>query len=852
MARLARLLRSPIASRRWFVAAGLLIGAMMALCVIMTPATAEQQAWIAMGGFLLFLIVNRLPGRAVTIFLVMLSSIISLRYIYWRVTETLDYTSFFETFLGTGLLLAEFYAVIVLVLSYYQGLWPLERKPVPLPENPEDWPEIDVFIPTYNEPLSVVKPTVFGALAMDWPRHKMNVYILDDGRRPEFREFAEQVGCGYIIRPDNKGAKAGNINYALTQTKAPYITIFDCDHVATRGFLQLTIGWMLRDAGIGMLQTPHHFYSPDPFERNLASGQRVPNEGLLFYGLVQQGNDLWNATFFCGSCAVIRRTALEEVGGVPTQTVTEDCHCSLKMQRLGWRTAYLRIPLAAGLATDRLISHIGQRMRWARGMVQILRVDSPLAGSGLTLSQRICYLNAQLHYLFPLPRFVFLTSPLAFLLLGQSIIAASPLAIVAYAGPHIMHSVATNSRIQGRVRHSFWSEIYETVLALWLLPVVVTTLLDPGKGKFNVTDKGGTLSEGYFDMRAVGPNFVLALFLLGGLSMGIFGMIINGWETLDFQAYALNSIWVVLSFIVVLAGLAVGRERRQVRERARIGAIVPAIVTMPDGTTVEGQSLDLSLGGAAIAMKRPENLPDEDLIVTIQLEVGPDFVSIPAEVMRWQNDRLQIRFLPQDLRDEGNITRAVLGRADAWVEWDANRPDDPIRSLGEVALSIGGLFRGDSQFSFRHRRERRRRKAEALKAATAQAAAQKPAGPPPARNGAKRTAAGLILALGIGLAGQAQAQNSATRPRRPRRRCAARVPRTSPPRRCRRSAAACPPRPIRAACRPCPHCPPRPYPRRAWARRRARCPARTWARILANSPASLSPPSRARAARWAA
>ena len=124
--------------------------------------------------------------------------------------------------------------------------------------------------------------------------------------------------------------------------------------------------------------------------------------------------------------------------------MTEDAHTALRLHRKGWQSAYLRLPLAAGLATERLILHIGQRVRWARGMLQILRTDSPLFGPGLSLGQRICYLNAMLHFMFAIPRVVFLTSPLAFLLLGQNIIAASPLAIIAYPLPHIFHSVATN------------------------------------------------------------------------------------------------------------------------------------------------------------------------------------------------------------------------------------------------------------------------------------------------------------------------------------------------------------------------------------------------------------------------
>ena len=120
-------------------------------------------------------------------------------------------------------------------------------------------------------------------------------------------EFAFEAGIGYKTRADNKHAKAGNINTALKTLNSPLVAIFDCDHVPTRSFLQMTVGWFLRDRKLAMLQTPHHFYSPDPFERNLQQFRVIPNEGELFYGIVQDGNDFWNASFFCGSCAVLRR-----------------------------------------------------------------------------------------------------------------------------------------------------------------------------------------------------------------------------------------------------------------------------------------------------------------------------------------------------------------------------------------------------------------------------------------------------------------------------------------------------------------------------------------------------------------
>jgi len=237
-----------------------------------------------------------------------------------------------------------------------------------------------------------------------------------------------------------------------------------------------------------MLQTPHHFYSPDPFERNLGQFRIIPNEGELFYGIVQDGNDFWNATFFCGSCAVLRRTALDEIGGIAVETVTEDAHTSLRMQMNGWGTAYINIPQAAGLATERLSAHVGQRIRWARGMIQILRTDNPLFAPGLKWPQRLCYFNAMSHFLYAC------ASDLSFCAIDLS--ASEPhqrsrllAAILAYALPHLTLSNLTNSRIQGEHRHSFWNEIYETVLSPYILLPTMMALVNPKLGKFNVTAK---------------------------------------------------------------------------------------------------------------------------------------------------------------------------------------------------------------------------------------------------------------------------------------------------------------------------------------------------------------------------
>ena len=683
--------RSGLGTRLCDLVCGI-VGAALLVTAATIPASPQQQAVLAVATFVVFLVCNRFKSRAMSVFLVVLSLATSLRYIVWRVSETLDFASFAELAFGTGLALAEVYAVAVLVFGYIQTLWPLERKPLPLPDDVSQWPTVDVYIPTYNESMSIVRATVLGAIAIDWPPGKMRVWLLDDGRREEFREFAAACGIGYLTRTDNAHAKAGNLKNAIKQTEAEFIAVFDSDHIPTRAFLQMTMGWLVAEPKIALMQTPHHFYSPDPFQRNLTTGTRVPSEGNMFYGLVQDANDYWNATFFCGSCAVLRRAALEDIGGFAIETVTEDAHTMLKLHRAGWESAYLRMPLAAGLATERLILHIGQRIRWARGMIQIMRIDNPLFGPGLSFGQRICYLQAMMHFLFGLPRVVFLTSPLAYLLFDINVIAASPLAIVAYAMPHIFHAVATNSRLQRNNRHSFWSEIYETVLALFLVRVTIVTLFAPRRGKFNVTNKGDVLENGYFDLSAVYPNLILAFILVAAVLRGLVSMIFFQTEQLVFQALLLNTIWAGISLIVVTAALAVGRETRQIRSRARIRAALPLAIYLPDGRAIPGVTQDLSQGGTSILAERPLGVTDGSL-TQFEFIIGGEPVVIPARIVRWQQGNLQASFQPQNLGDEAAIVQVVFGRADAWVDWAAYPVDRPLLSLWRVLVSIRGLFR---------------------------------------------------------------------------------------------------------------------------------------------------------------
>ena len=458
----------------------------------------------------------------------------------------------------------------------------------------------------------------------------------------------------------------------------------------TRSFLQVTLGWFHKDPKLGMLQTPHFFYSPDPFERNLHQFKAIPNEGELFYGIIQDCSDLWNATFFCGSCAVLRRTALDEIGGIATETVTEDAHTSLRMQMRGWNTAYINIPQAAGLATESLSSHVGQRIRWARGMIQVLRADNPLFARGLKWPQRLCYFNAMVHFLYAVPRLLFLTAPLVYLLLGHTNIPGNWIAIMAYALPHLFLSNLTNFRIQGKHRHSFWNEVYETVLAPYILGPTLLALVNPKLGKFNVTAKGGIVNQSYFDAHIARPY--VALILVNVLALVIAPVRFFFWNTDHPGTVVMNVIWVLFNMVIIGSANAVAFESRQLRADVRIDQHIQTEVRLPDGQTIFGESNDISLGGAALKLEEPRPFAEGSTIEVIY-PLRDRQASFRATVVSANGVNLRLKYERLSAEQEELMTLILYSRADTWLAQSEQREvDRPFRSfLHLVALSVKGV-----------------------------------------------------------------------------------------------------------------------------------------------------------------
>ena len=144
------------------------------------------------------------------------------------------------------------------------------------------YPAVDVFICTYDEPLEVVERSIVSALALDYPN--ATVWVLDDTRREWLGEYCERVGARHLTRPDNKGAKAGNLNYGHTatarETDAPVILVLDADFAPRRDFLKRTVGLLLSESDVAIVQTPQFYYNADPIQHNLLATSSWVDESL--------------------------------------------------------------------------------------------------------------------------------------------------------------------------------------------------------------------------------------------------------------------------------------------------------------------------------------------------------------------------------------------------------------------------------------------------------------------------------------------------------------------------------------------------------------------------------------------
>ncbi len=553
------------------------------------------------------------PGRFLFIFT---AAIISLRYFIWRTFDTLIYTGPYDL-LGMMLIyLAECYAITIHFLGMFISLWPLESKSIPLPDDPSVLPTVDILISTYTESEEIVRLTATAATQIEYPRNKLNIYILDDGgtvarrnrtetsslaweRHYSLRRMAKDIGVHYLTREDNSHAKAGNINSALPKINGDLILLLDCDHVPTKDILKNTVGWFLEDKKLFLLQTPHFFINTTTVEKNIGSFSNAPGENDMFYHGIQIGLDMWNASYFCGSAALLRKKFLVESGGIAGNTITEDAETSLQLHNRGYNSVFINRPMICGLSPETFDDYIIQRTRWAQGMVQIFVLSNPLFAKGLTLQQKLCYFNSCFFWFFCLARFIFYIGPGLFLILGQKVYHASVMQIISYAVPHVLSVFIVMDFFYGKYRRRFFSEVYESVQALFLTPAVFSAIFHPRKPSFKITPKGKTVENEFLNPMAT-VFFMICLLNAVGIGFAAAKWVYYPlFRSVIFIAF----FWCLYNLLLGLITLGAFWERQQLRQHHRLRSKGEVTVFFPKANqSLSGEIKDLSLTGVGVEL----------------------------------------------------------------------------------------------------------------------------------------------------------------------------------------------------------------------------------------------------------
>jgi len=519
--------------------------------------------------------------------------------------------------------LAEVHGLFSLIFFYFQ-VWTLRRRRVRVPQTPL---RVDVFITTYNEDPILLRQTVRAAINM---RHRHRTFVLDDGRRPAVRSLCLELGCDYLTRPDNQHAKAGNWNHAFQQTDADVIATFDADHVPRADFLERTLGFF-DDERVALVQVPQRYHNLDSLQHRVNwKDRRLYGEQDVFFNLVMPGKDHWNASFFCGTGAVLRRKALEPLGGLLTHTITEDMHTSLALQAHGWKTVYLNEMLVTGLAPMDFASYTSQRLRWAEGNLKIIRDINPLNCQGLSFAQRVCYFASLYHWTIGFPKIVFYLAPPIILITGQFPIAGFGREFMLVYGVHLLSLIASykvTSRGTGRL---LMDELFNMANCFTLLIASKRFLLGRGAGTFVVTSKHG--GEGG-DEAAVLPHYVLLTVSLMALVWSWLGLGFG--VTDDWVGVGVASFWALYNLALSIIVVGFASRPRQKRQGVRFRAAIPVEMLGTSNRDAVGVTLDVSERGCT--MLWPDTIP-VGTSLPLRLHFGAHAISCTG-VVRSNNHR---------------------------------------------------------------------------------------------------------------------------------------------------------------------------------------------------------------------
>jgi cellulose synthase (UDP-forming) len=573
---------------------------------------------------------------------VVIVTAVTVRYLWWRWNNTLadDWVSLQGIYV-----LACFAFELVVSADRVLGLIVLSRSSDRRREADEGaaWaraqpaeslPSIDVLIPTYNEEPEVLERTIVGATSLDYPN--FTVWVLDDGRRSWVADLAAAKGARYLTRADNAHAKAGNINAALRETAGELFLVLDADFVPRTHTLWRLVGF-LRDPRVACVQTPQYFFNKDPAQTNLGLADRWADDQRLFFDVIMPSRDAWGAAFCCGTGFLMRRSAIEAIGGgIPTESICEDMLTSMELKRRGFETIYLQEELCIGLAPESVRAFFVQRQRWARGQIQILLLRRGVFGPGLPLFYRLLFLPG--YWMLQLPaRLIYVLVPIIFLLFGLAPLIARDLsALIGYLGPTLIGSIGLMWWLARKCYFPILTDANALFLALRVAPASLLSLIKPFGVPFAVTPKG-TAARGQGSDRVI---FYICLGLVGATILGLAINAFNDWRVIDDRAtLAFASFWAVVNCLIIGVAAMIAREapRYRAHERFSLGLSARCVV---GAEPTPCRVVNLSPGGAFVRFGNyPLPQPNTDLQLSIA-GVG----NATGTIVRTSGDGAGIRF----------------------------------------------------------------------------------------------------------------------------------------------------------------------------------------------------------------
>jgi cellulose synthase (UDP-forming) len=480
-----------------------------------------------------------------------------LYYLWWRVTFTLNPGALVFSWI---LVLAEAFGV----LSYLLFAWMTQDISSNRTQKaPRSGQTVDIFVPTYNESLEILEATMVGCRKIKYPH---TTYILDDGKREEVKQLASLLGCQYLTRPTNEHAKAGNINHALAKTQGEFIVILDADMVPQPNFLDRTLGYF-EDEKLAFIQMPQEFYNQDSIQHDQAA--KHWHEQSLFFRVIQPGKNQSNSAFWCGSPSIVRRTALQEIDGVATETITEDIHTSVRLHSRGWSSFFLNEVLAYGIAPQTIKSFLVQRLRWAQGTMQLYRSsDSPLWIEGLTIQQRLSYLSSFFAYFEAFQKFILIMAPVFIIMFNVFPMSVQIVEFLIRWMPYFALSLLAN-KAGGRAYFRYIQTEKYNILKMAVFIQATLTLLSRKSLNFKVTPKSVDASV-YKDERKMLRFYMVILgAITGAIIYGLFNTLIQPRGVLELEASLIAIFWAAYNAMLISIGiyevLGKSHERKQYR-----------------------------------------------------------------------------------------------------------------------------------------------------------------------------------------------------------------------------------------------------------------------------------------------